>query len=299
MKKRILWIDDERDLIEDGSFLLRNRGYDCDGVSDNESAVRLLGTGRPYDLIITDVARPPGMNMDPEEVEYGRKTGIFFCRRYIRTAHPDVPVLFFTVNPDPETHRQIRALGNCTIMNKPSTMEDLETAIRTLLSESREDLYTFRELDASSTRIIQVDFYSVNQELLKYLSQYPTAVYDLTPRRFEELIAKIFEDLDYEVLLTPKTRDGGTDLCAIKRNDLGELLYVVECKKFAPTRPVGIGHVRSLYGVKNATGASAGILVTTSFFTKPAKAFQQSLCYELSLRDYKSIKQWLKKYSYA
>jgi restriction system protein len=98
----------------------------------------------------------------------------------------------------------------------------------------------------------------------------------------------------FEVTLTPIARDGGKDIYAAKKDQLGAFLYIVECKKYAPDRPVGVSFVRSLHGVVQAENATAGVLVTTSRFTKPAQEFQERVRYQLSLRDYHDVARWLR-----
>lgn len=48
----------------------------------------------------------------------------------------------------------------------------------------------------------------VNAELIKYLALHPHKIYDLNPHKFEEVVAELIRNLGYDVILTPKTRDG-------------------------------------------------------------------------------------------
>jgi hypothetical protein len=144
--------------------------------------------------------------------------------------------------------------------------------------------------------IVKVELATINEELIRYLARNPKSLYVLEPRRFEELIAELFRDLGYEVLLTPRTRDGGVDLRAVRKDSIGTLLYLVECKRYGPSRPVGVDLVRGLYGVAKAEGASCGILATTSRFTKDAQEFARRFQYQLSLRDHTNIVAWLEQY---
>jgi HJR/Mrr/RecB family endonuclease len=143
---------------------------------------------------------------------------------------------------------------------------------------------------------VKIDLASVNEELLKFLAANPHKLHTLEPRRFEELIRDIFRDFGYEVLLTPPSRDGGFDIRAIKKDSVGMLLYLIECKRYAPERPVGVDVVRGLYGVTNAEGASCGIVATTSRFTRDAREFADKIKYKMSLRDYNDLVGWLKQY---
>lgn len=178
--------------------------------------------------------------------------------------------------------------------------------IDALLAEE-EAAEIFRTIKPAGTRLFRVDakilipevrieLAGVNAELMKFLASNPHKVHALDPRRFEELIADIFKDFGYEVLLTPRTRDGGFDVRAIQKNSVGTLLYLIECKKYGPNQPVGVEVVRGLYGVTAAEGASCGIVATTSHFTKDAKEFADKIQYKMSLRDYNDLLIWLKQY---
>ncbi|HEY8730571.1 MAG TPA: restriction endonuclease, partial [Candidatus Limnocylindria bacterium] len=85
----------------------------------------------------------------------------------------------------------------------------------------------------------------------------------------------------------------GKDLYAAKRDDLGSFLYVVEAKRYSPSESVGVRFVRSLYGVVQQERATAGLLITTSYFTQDARRFQETVEHQISLRDYAALVGWL------
>lgn len=113
----------------------------------------------------------------------------------------------------------------------------------------------------------------VNDRLLKYLSENPEAFYQLKDRKFEEVMAEIYSKLGYKVELTKATRDGGKDIIIRRPEILGDFIYYVECKKYAPNNPVGIGLVKNLVGTVDADRVNGGILATTSYFTPDARKF--------------------------
>jgi restriction system protein len=137
------------------------------------------------------------------------------------------------------------------------------------------------------------DIVSVSDEFLQKLHDNPKLIYELSPRGFEELVAELLGRLEYEVTLTPASKDGGKDIYAAKKDHLGTFLYIVECKKYAPDRPIGVALVRQLNGVVQAEQATAGILATTSSFTRGAKEFQKTIAFQISLKDYFGIQEWL------
>jgi hypothetical protein len=150
-----------------------------------------------------------------------------------------------------------------------------------------------REEDLQGSPII-TDIISTNEKLLRMVRDDPATMYNLSPRQFEELVAELLDKQGYEIELTPPSKDGGFDMYAARKDGLGEFLYLVECKRYAPVYPVGVGVVRALYGVVQKMKATAGIVVTTAQFTRGAKEFQQSVSYQIALRDYLHLQQWLK-----
>ena len=134
---------------------------------------------------------------------------------------------------------------------------------------------------------------AVNDDLIRHLAANPQLLRGIHPRRFEELIADLFARRGFTVSLTPATRDGGIDLYAVTRDDLGSHLYVVECKRYAANRKVGVEAVRGLYAMAEVKHATKGILVTTSYFSRDAIAFALPLEYRLSLHDFDALSSWL------
>ncbi len=150
-------------------------------------------------------------------------------------------------------------------------------------------------LSQDAERLIISSVCDANDELLQKLAAKPDLLYELSDRKFEQIVAEIMSRFGYDVTLTPSTRDGGKDIYAAKKNDLGSFLYVVECKKYAPNRPVGVGVLRQLYGVVEQERATAGLVVTTSSFTQPAQSFTSEAAFRLSLKDYTDLHSWLNK----
>lgn len=146
---------------------------------------------------------------------------------------------------------------------------------------------------------IRLTFEEVNDFLIAELAQNPDLMHKVHPRRFEELVAELFKRMGYDVTLTSPSKDGGRDVLAIRRDDVGTLLTLVECKRFRPDRKVGIALVRSLYGVVASERASHGVIATTSSFTRDAKAYQQNLRYQLSLRDFNDLADWCRRHRRA
>jgi Restriction endonuclease len=139
-----------------------------------------------------------------------------------------------------------------------------------------------------------IDVAAINDELLRHLSDHPESIRVLTPRKFEEVVAELLQRKGYSVILTPESKDGGFDIYAARRDDLaGEFLYLVECKRYVPPHHVGIHVVRALNGVRDLHRATGAAVVTTSYFTKPAREYQAQFQHQLQLHDYATLQRWL------
>jgi Restriction endonuclease/Putative zinc-finger len=134
---------------------------------------------------------------------------------------------------------------------------------------------------------------SANIKLLTLLKTRPDLVWQLDPRKFEELVAQILSIGGYDVTLTPSSNDGGYDIYAVTNAQLGRLQYLVECKRYVPPHKVGVETVRALYGVVQSTRATAGAIVTTSFFTAGAESFQKQVPNQISIHDYSMLQTWI------
>ncbi|MEJ0104734.1 MAG: restriction endonuclease [Bacteroidota bacterium] len=137
---------------------------------------------------------------------------------------------------------------------------------------------------------------SAGNNLITSLKKQPKDIYKLSSRDFEKLLADLLRDMGWDVELTKETRDGGADILAYLNTDIGRLLCLVEAKHYREDRKISVDLVRTLYGTLCDAQANSAMLVTTSSFTKDAQNFQQKHKYQLRLRDYADIVQWIIRY---
>lgn len=140
---------------------------------------------------------------------------------------------------------------------------------------------------------LRTDLSCANEQVLRRLREHPDEICQMSPREFELFTAAMLERMGYRVELTPQTRDGGVDIYAARKSDIGSFLYLVQCKKQNPDRPVGVRVIRELYGVLQAEKATYASVFTTSYFSRPAKEFQEQFRHQLSLMDYQAIRDCL------
>lgn len=148
-----------------------------------------------------------------------------------------------------------------------------------------------QEIDISKISVLTID-----DQIKKYFSKYPEKLYDLSSRKFEELVASLMEDMGFNVELTQATRDGGKDIIAVIRNGLTSFITYVECKKYNPSNKVGVGIIREVAGVHHIENPHKSMIFTTSFFTKDAIEVASSIDLDLELKDFNNIREILKRY---
>ena len=153
-------------------------------------------------------------------------------------------------------------------------------------------LYAEDEISPGLLKIVQ----SITSDLIRQLKQHPELLYEMKSRQFEELIAELLAHYGWQVKLTQATRDGGYDIFAITQDISGVTSsWIIECKKNAQHRTVGIDVVRGLYGVKADLRVANAMLATTSYFSKGVHDYKASR-YDLELQDYQGLLDWINEY---
>jgi len=181
-------------------------------------------------------------------------------------------------------------------MLEPVANENLVQEIFGKFKEDTKGKYDFFEDTNSKIREYNLKLVPINEELKRYFSKHPDKLYNLTPRKFEELVADILKDFGFDVELTSATRDGGFDIYAYMKTQIGIFLTFVECKRWTPPNHVGIEVVQRLQGVQHTNNAHKSMIVTTSFFTQPAILESKKHENLMTLVDYNNLKNWLENY---
>jgi restriction system protein len=84
-------------------------------------------------------------------------------------------------------------------------------------------------------------------------------------------------------------RDGGADLVVVKRAPYGRTLTLVDAKRYRADNPIRVHEVRAMYGTLNLRNATAGVIATTSYFTKDAIAIASEHEFRLGLQEFSDI----------
>ena len=145
---------------------------------------------------------------------------------------------------------------------------------------------------------IITDVTIINDSLLKRAKDDPKIIDNISPHEFEKMVCELLYKQGYDVKLTKQTRDGGKDIIVVQKSVLGEFCIYVECKKYDMFNPIGVKIVRELYGTVMADDATAGMIITTSYFTRDAKEYRDKIKYRMSLKDYNDLIQEINNIQY-
>jgi len=165
------------------------------------------------------------------------------------------------------------------------------------ISPSMFDLYTLQEERKEIERLIpKVVKTAPMVRRLKEINQNQDLIHQLGFRTFEELVKELLIHKGYEVELTPITHDRGHDLVAIKRIDGLAFKLVIECKRYASHRAVGVSKVREFCDVIEREEANKGIMITTSYYSRESLKRKNEKGNLLDLLDGKDIEGWIDDY---
>src|SRR5438094_7296856 len=113
--RRVLVVDDERNIRRTLTMVLEGEGYSVDSLESAEELLPRLGA-QPIDLIILDV-RLPGMD------------GIAALER-IREEHAEIPVVMISGHATLEEAVRAMAIGASDFMEKPLSRERVLVTVK-------------------------------------------------------------------------------------------------------------------------------------------------------------------------
>jgi DNA-binding response OmpR family regulator len=121
-KKKILIVDDERDIVKAVMIRLQGAGYEVVTAFDGAQGVFMAHKEKP-DLIILDIRMPAG-------------NGFSVAQRLKRSMHTfTIPVIFLTGSPEKNAEKKAMALGARFYIKKPYDPEELLDAIKRALEK--------------------------------------------------------------------------------------------------------------------------------------------------------------------
>jgi DNA-binding response OmpR family regulator len=133
-KKKILIVDDERDIVKGLMIRLQGAGYDVVTAFDGAQGVFMAHKEKP-DLILLDIRMPAG-------------NGFSVAQRLKRSIHTfTIPVIFLTGSPEKNAEDKAMALGARFYIKKPYDPEELLDAIKRALEEGPDPTLKLEDID--------------------------------------------------------------------------------------------------------------------------------------------------------
>lgn len=140
--------------------------------------------------------------------------------------------------------------------------------------------------------LIQPDIDDVYEEIYAHFAKRPDDLHRLGWRDLEVLIARSLQHQGFQVELGPGSNDGGVDIRLLQRDPLGDLLTLVQVKRYAPHRKIDALAVQALHGVAEVESAHQSLFVTTSAYMPAAKRFAERTHGRMQLATSADIAQW-------
>jgi phosphate regulon transcriptional regulator PhoB len=199
MQKKILVVDDEKDIVELIAYNLEREGFAVSRAFDGRKAWELINVEKP-DLVILDLMMPeiPGMEV------------CRMIRRQDSTAA--LPLIMLTAKSDPVDKILGLEVGADDYLSKPFHLRELIARVRAVLrrSERRPDAdppesFDYRDfhIDFTSYRVTvdgqPVELSAREFKLLQFLTGHPGRVYSR-----DQLLDRVWGD---ESFVEPRTVD--------------------------------------------------------------------------------------------
>ncbi len=133
-RKKILIVDDERDIVKALMIRLQGAGYEVVTAFDGAQGVFMAHKEKP-DLIILDIRMPAG-------------DGFSVAQRLKRSIHTfSIPVIFLTGSPEKNASEKAMALGARFFVKKPYDPEELLDAIKRALEKEPDAPLSLEDTD--------------------------------------------------------------------------------------------------------------------------------------------------------
>ena len=142
-KGRLLWVDDEIDLLRPHLLFVQGRGYHVDAVANGDDALELIRL-HPYDLVLLDEQMPGRSGMEVFDE--------------LRRLDPLVPVVMVTKSEEDRTMTEAIGRRVAEYLVKPTSPRQVMSVVTRLLEGvsiqqqhvAREFTVRFRELNSQS-----------------------------------------------------------------------------------------------------------------------------------------------------
>ena len=140
--------------------------------------------------------------------------------------------------------------------------------------------------------LIQGDFDSLNAELYEYFDNNSEQLMRLHWREFEKLVTELLQSQGFQTEIGPGSADGGIDIRLVQRDPIGDILTLVQVKKYGTNRRIGLQAIQALHGVREVERANGSMFVTTSDYGPSARRFAGRENVQMALYVSDDVRKW-------
>ena len=141
--------------------------------------------------------------------------------------------------------------------------------------------------------LVRPEFDSLEDDFYAYFANHGSRdLSGLGWRDCEKLVAALMESRGYQVELGPGTNDGGVDLRFLQPDPIGDIMTLVQIKKYRPDLKIKLGAVQALHGATVAERAENSMFVTTSEYSRSARNFAERKNVAMTLCSSEDIRRW-------
>lgn len=141
-------------------------------------------------------------------------------------------------------------------------------------------------------KLVKPDIAEVYEELFAHFANRPEDLQRLPAREFEILLSRIFQGQGFRTEIGPGSGDGGVDVRVWQRDPIGDVLTLVQAKRYASKRSIELEAVSALSGVVEDERAHRGLFVTTSRFLPSSVSFAARQKGRIVLADSRDVASW-------
>ena len=140
--------------------------------------------------------------------------------------------------------------------------------------------------------LVKPDFSDLYEEIYEWFHKNPDDLYHIDPRQFEVLLDGVFRNNGFRTQLGSGRADGGVDIRLYSNDVIGEVVTLVQAKRYAPSNPIELQAVQALSAVVEDERANQGLFITTSRYLPCAKNFAGRQNTRLKLATSEDVSLW-------
>ena len=133
-RKKILVVEDEKNIATVLAYNIKKEGYDCDVAYDGETGL-IMATEGSYDLLLLDIMLP-------------RLNGFEICEQVRRTSQ--VPIIFVTAREEEKDRILGLETGADDYVTKPFSFKELMARVRANIRRSAGEVIRGKEEDSET-----------------------------------------------------------------------------------------------------------------------------------------------------